>query len=105
MSAAEATGTMDEEVLRLKEQLSQCELQRELLQTEKESWMTKERLVMREKEAAEEKLRAFIKATSSLKSDFEKERKTLEEAFADQEEECASDLNFLSCSALLIEGS
>ncbi|KAL6584263.1 hypothetical protein OROMI_003552 [Orobanche minor] len=100
MSAAEATGTMDEEVLRLKEQ---CELQRELLQTEKESWMTKERLVMREKEAAEEKLRAFIKATSSLKSDFEKERNTLEEAFADQEEERASDLNFLSCSALLIE--
>ncbi|KAL6556902.1 hypothetical protein OROHE_006779 [Orobanche hederae] len=73
MSAAEATGTMDEEVLRLKEQ---CELQRELLQTEKESWVTKER----EKEAAEEKLRAFIKATSSLKSEFEKERKTLEEA-------------------------
>ncbi|XP_062000099.1 uncharacterized protein LOC133717408 isoform X1 [Rosa rugosa] len=80
MSAAEETGTMDEEVLRLKEQLSQCELQRELLLTEKESWMAKERLVTQEKEAAEEKLRAFIKATSSARSEFEKKRKTLKEA-------------------------
>ncbi|KAM5552386.1 hypothetical protein ABKV19_026970 [Rosa sericea] len=79
MESSEA-GTMDEEVLKLKEKLSQCELQRELLLTEKESWMVNERLVMREKEEAEEKLRVFIEATSSARSEFEKKRKTLKEA-------------------------
>ncbi|XP_061998510.1 uncharacterized protein LOC133715850 isoform X2 [Rosa rugosa] len=80
MLAADEAGTMDEEVFKLKEKLSQCQLEREQLLREKESWMIKEQLVMREKEEVEEKLRIEIEANLCARSEFEKKEKPLKEA-------------------------
>ncbi|KAM5553852.1 hypothetical protein ABKV19_025869 [Rosa sericea] len=61
MSAAAAeesseAGTMGEEVLKLKEELSQCRLEMERLLTEKKRWRIKKKLLMRGIEKLEDKI-------------------------------------------------
>ncbi|XP_040374863.1 uncharacterized protein LOC121052907 [Rosa chinensis] len=77
MSAAEEeesseAGTMDEEVLKLKEKLSQCRLERERLLTEKKRWRIKKKLLMGGIEKLEEKISKEREAFRCLTSEYYK---------------------------------
>lgn len=80
MSESNEAGTKGEEVLKLKEKLSQCRLERDGLLKERKKWMRKEKSLRRGLERVKEKIRTQTEADMIAMSDFKKTEKPLAEA-------------------------